>query len=95
MALGFTTGFALNPARELGPRLFGLLVYGASAFSNKHYYFWIPVVASTLGALGGCIVYDIFVPSTPLGEEYIMEAVSTTELTTIDIHNSDTPPASS
>jgi hypothetical protein len=94
MPLGFTTGIALNPARELGPRLFGLFVYGESAFSNNHYYFWIPVVAPILGALGGCIVYDIFVPSTPLGEEYMMEAGFATEPTTIKIRNSDMPPAS-
>ncbi|KAI8049665.1 aquaporin-like protein [Syncephalis plumigaleata] len=91
VALGFTTGLSLNPARELGPRIFGLFVYGGSAFSNNHFFFWIPVFAPVVGALCGSLVYDIFVPSTPLGEEYTMETgeiVNTAELATIDIHNS-------
>ncbi|RKP10375.1 aquaporin-like protein, partial [Thamnocephalis sphaerospora] len=58
MALGFSTGFALNPARDLGPRIFALIVYGGDAFSNSNYYFWVPIVAPILGALVGCFLYD-------------------------------------
>ncbi|RKP25504.1 aquaporin-like protein, partial [Syncephalis pseudoplumigaleata] len=65
LSLGYSTGLSINPARDIGPRLFGLCVYGSSAFSNNHYYFWVPTVAAFVGAPAGCLLYDLFVPSTP------------------------------
>lgn len=51
MSLGSTTGYAINPARDLGPRL----VHQFFPFKNKGdsnwNYAWIPVVAPIVGAL--------------------------------------------
>lgn len=53
-SFGYETGFALNPARDLAPRLFASVAgWGLDAFSRQGYYFWVPIVAPFIGALGG------------------------------------------
>ncbi|KAF8998104.1 aquaporin-like protein [Cyathus striatus] len=61
-ALGIQTGFALNPARDLGPRILTAMVgYGGQVFSTRHqYWIWTPIIATILGALAGTTVYDLF-----------------------------------
>src|SRR5205085_7637865 len=51
-SFGLNTGYAINPARDFGPRLWVFLVSGSSyafpgnpAGSNAYPYFWIPIVA--------------------------------------------------
>jgi len=73
MSMGYETMLSVNPARDLGPRLFALLFYGMGAFSNHGYYFWVPSVAPLVGACLACCFYDFLVPSTPLGAEYVVE----------------------
>jgi aquaglyceroporin related protein len=64
MAFGWQTGYAINPARDLAPRLFAYLVYGSEVFwAGSHYFYnysWIPVVAPMLGAPIGAFLYDLF-----------------------------------
>ncbi|KAG0271160.1 hypothetical protein BGZ95_001081, partial [Linnemannia exigua] len=56
MGLGGQTGFALNPARDFAPRVFVAAVgWGTNAFSRQGYYFWVPVIAPFLGAIGGAL----------------------------------------
>ena len=51
MALGGTTGFAINPARDLGPRIvYSLLPISDKGDSNWRYA-WVPVLAPFAGAL--------------------------------------------
>ncbi|KAH9851504.1 aquaporin [Lenzites betulinus] len=59
-ALGMQTGYAINPARDLGPRLLTAMVgYGADVFTfRSHYWLWCPVIAPIIGALAGVFVYD-------------------------------------
>lgn len=73
MSMGYEKGLSVNPARDLGPRLFALLYYGKGAFSNHSHYFWVPSVAPLVGACLACCFYDFLVPSTPLGAEYVVE----------------------
>jgi glycerol uptake facilitator protein len=50
---------ALNPARDLGPRVFGLLVgYGEVAFPGPRGLFWMPTVSTVVGGLVGGGVYQ-------------------------------------
>ncbi|KAG0003004.1 hypothetical protein BGZ65_002135 [Modicella reniformis] len=61
-SFGYQTGFALNPARDLAPRFLTLICgWGVEAFSRQHWYFWVPIVAPFLGAIGGAFAYDFLV----------------------------------
>ena len=50
LSLGGTTGYAINPARDLGPRIVHALVPIKNKGSNGWSYSWIPVVGPILGA---------------------------------------------
>lgn len=59
MAFAFQTGAALNPSRDLGPRLMLLsLGYGSSLFTNP-YWFYGPIAATLIGAFTGATLYDV------------------------------------
>lgn len=64
---GTNAGYALNPARELGPRLFAWLAgWGKLAFPGNYYgqttdYWWVPVFMPLLGAVVGILLYDFFI----------------------------------
>lgn len=62
ISLGMQTGYAINPARDLGPRLMTAMVgYGSQVFTFRNqYWLWCPVIAPYLGALAGAGFYDIF-----------------------------------
>ncbi len=51
LSLGGTTGYAINPARDLGPRLIHALVPIPSKGTSDWGYSWIPIVGPILGAL--------------------------------------------
>lgn len=57
-SFGLNTGYAINPARDFGPRLWVGLVSGFESFSVNNYYFWIPIVAPLLGGVAGAFIYD-------------------------------------
>lgn len=59
-ACGWQTGYAVNPARDFGPRVFSSLVYGREVFSAKGWYFVVPLFAPVLGCLLGAVGYDAF-----------------------------------
>ena len=59
MTFGFNSGYAINPARDLGPRLFTLVGgWGAEVFSAANYWFWVPIVGPLLGGVLGAGAYD-------------------------------------
>ncbi len=63
-AFGFNAGYAINPARDLGPRLFTALAgWGAEVFRANNYYFWVPIVGPLVGGPLGAIVYDVLIGS--------------------------------
>ncbi len=57
LSLGGTTGFAINPARDLGPRIahFILPIHGKG--HSDWGYAWIPVVGPILGGVLGVLVF--------------------------------------
>jgi MIP family channel proteins len=59
MTFGFNSGYAINPARDLGPRLFTWCSgWGAQVFVAGNYWFWVPVVGPLLGGVTGGLIYD-------------------------------------
>lgn len=61
-AFGWETGYAINPARDFGPRLASFaLGYGPEVFSYGGYYFWIPIVCPVIGCTFGGFLYDLLV----------------------------------
>jgi glycerol uptake facilitator protein len=66
ISFGANAGYAINPARDLGPRLLALVAgWGSVAFpgdyGNVNTYFWIPIVGPFLGGAIGAYVYDFFI----------------------------------
>ena len=51
LSLGGTTGYAINPARDLGPRLAHALLPIAGKGGSGWGYAWIPVLGPILGAM--------------------------------------------
>ncbi|MBX2970559.1 MAG: aquaporin family protein [Cyclobacteriaceae bacterium] len=58
LSLGGTTGFAINPARDLGPRIAHFLLPVHGKGSSDWGYAWIPVVGPVIGGLLGAWVYQ-------------------------------------
>lgn len=50
LSLGGTTGYAINPARDLGPRIVHALLPLKNKGSNGWSYAWVPVIGPILGA---------------------------------------------
>lgn len=57
LALGGTTGYAINPARDLGPRLMHALLPVPNKRDSDWSYAWIPIVGPVLGGLVAVVVY--------------------------------------
>jgi glycerol uptake facilitator protein len=57
-SFGLNSGYAINPARDFGPRLWVAIVSGGRSFSVNNYYFWVPIVAPLLGGVVGAYIYD-------------------------------------
>ncbi|TFA98039.1 putative membrane protein [Trichoderma ghanense] len=71
---GSNTGYAVNPARDLGPRIMTYAVgYGHQVWTAGDYYFWVPVVAPFLGCLFGGFLYDTFIYTgdSPINAPYM------------------------
>jgi MIP family channel proteins len=55
---GLNAGYAINPARDFGPRLFTALAgWGGEVFSAGNGWWWVPIVGPILGGLVGGFVY--------------------------------------
>ncbi|CDF58387.1 MIP/aquaporin family protein [Thermobrachium celere] len=66
-SFGPLTGFAMNPARDLGPRLFAMLAgWGSAAIGPNGYGFIVPIFGPIVGAQLGAFIYEkIIVPHFP------------------------------
>ncbi|XP_053320388.1 aquaporin-9 [Spea bombifrons] len=57
-ALGLNSGCAMNPARDLGPRIFTALAgWGIDVFTAGNNWWWVPVVGPMVGATMGAYIY--------------------------------------
>jgi MIP family channel proteins len=62
MSFGFNSGYAINPARDFGPRMFTALAgWGTAVFTAGNGWWWVPIVAPLAGGVIGIYVYDLFV----------------------------------
>ena len=66
---GFNSGYAINPARDFGPRLFTFVAgWGSEVFRAGNSWWWVPIVAPCVGGVLGGWVYDVCVGSRlPVG----------------------------
>ncbi|XP_074137713.1 aquaporin-7 isoform X3 [Sminthopsis crassicaudata] len=65
LSLGMNTGYAINPSRDLPPRIFTSIAgWGNEVFTAAESWWWVPVVAPPLGALMGAIVYLLLIGSS-------------------------------
>jgi glycerol uptake facilitator protein len=68
LSLGGPSGYSINPARDLGPRLFGALV-GTKGLFDGLYWLIPPVLIPAIAGPIGVVLYDIFVSKNlPKGE---------------------------
>jgi glycerol uptake facilitator protein len=71
MSYGANAGYAINPARDFGPRLLAYFggwgkvalpgTYHALGGPNFTGYFWIPIVGPLIGGVVGVLLYDLFI----------------------------------
>jgi glycerol uptake facilitator protein len=60
MSFGAMHGYAINPARDLGPRLFTVVAgFRNNGITDGRPIWWIPIAAPLLGGLIGAAVYDL------------------------------------
>jgi glycerol uptake facilitator protein len=59
LSLGGPTGYAINPARDLGPRIAHAVLPIAGKGGNDWGYAWIPVVAPIIGGILGAVTWVI------------------------------------
>jgi glycerol uptake facilitator protein len=62
LSLGGPTGYAINPARDLGPRIMHQILPIAGKGPSDWSYAWIPVVGPIVGGILGALAFDLFYP---------------------------------
>lgn len=60
LSLGGPTGYAINPARDLGPRIAHALLPIKNKGSSDWSYAWVPIVAPILGGIAGAQLFVLF-----------------------------------
>lgn len=66
LSYGTNAGYAINPARDFGPRLFTWFFgWDGIAFPGRYEWFsgywWVPIVGPLIGGIIGVLVYDLFI----------------------------------
>jgi glycerol uptake facilitator protein len=59
LSLGGPTGYAINPARDLGPRIAHAILPIAGKGSSDWEYSWIPVVGPIIGGILGALIWTV------------------------------------
>ncbi len=63
LSLGGPTGYAINPVRDLGPRIIHTILPIKHKGSSDWSYAWIPVLAPIAGAIGAALLYQLLTAS--------------------------------
>ncbi len=59
MSFGGMHGYAINPARDFGPRLFTVIAgFKNNGLSDGELVFWVPIVGPLAGGVAGAALYD-------------------------------------
>lgn len=58
MAFGYNTGYAINPARDLPPRIFTYAAGWRGSFTDDNHWWWVPCIAPLAGGVLGSTVYQ-------------------------------------
>ncbi|HUT90522.1 MAG TPA: MIP/aquaporin family protein [Thermoguttaceae bacterium] len=68
LSLGGPTGYAINPARDLAPRIAHALLPIAGKGDSDWGYAWVPIVGPLIGGVIGAVLYSLlFTGLTPIG----------------------------
>ncbi|SFK78910.1 MIP/aquaporin family protein [Geodermatophilus ruber] len=74
-AWGTNAGYAINPARDFGPRLASFITGYDTAWRDQYggLYFWVPLIAPLIGGVIGAALYDLLIgrslPLAPAEQE--------------------------
>jgi glycerol uptake facilitator len=81
-SMGYLEAWALNPARDFGPRLFCFFAgWGSAAFPSPDNYWWIPIVAPLIGAVVGGGAYQLLIhPFLPARNRALAEKLGTVDI---------------
>ena len=78
VSLGYNTGCAINPARDLAPRLFTMLAgWGPGVFTEYNHWWIVPVIACHAGAVAGAWLYYLAVEVNWPDEDEKYDSVGT------------------
>jgi len=63
MVLGADAGYAINPARDFGPRLASWVTGWTDAMKDQRgdFYAWVPIIGPFIGGVLGGYIYDVFI----------------------------------
>ncbi|XP_031721786.1 aquaporin-9a [Anarhichas minor] len=62
VSMGLNCGYPLNPARDLGPRLFTAAAgWGMEVFSTADHWWWIPVAGPMVGGVVAAVIYYLLI----------------------------------
>uniref|UniRef100_A0A672YR67 Aquaporin 10b n=1 Tax=Sphaeramia orbicularis TaxID=375764 RepID=A0A672YR67_9TELE len=89
VSMGSNCGFPLNPARDLGPRLFTFVAgWGEEVFKAGGGWWWVPIVAPFVGGLLGTVTYELLIEAhhqtTPQSPQQEQEAVELEEFVQLE-----------
>jgi glycerol uptake facilitator protein len=59
LSLGGPTGYAINPARDLGPRIAHAVLPIAGKRNSDWGYAWIPIIGPIVGGVLGAVLYHL------------------------------------
>ncbi|XP_024251987.1 aquaporin-10b [Oncorhynchus tshawytscha] len=91
VSMGSNSGYALNPARDIGPRLFTYIAgWGDEVFKAGRGWWWVPLVATCAGALVGTLIYELLIevhhPEKGLISESSAQGQATESRQAVELH---------